>query len=197
MRGIRTRTPPPILRGFKNIFRTCAESVRDPLPYHVESKVVLESAWNPHKTPSHTTWIRSLRMREFQSKDARKHNSENSLEWGAPGLDAQPSPNQATSLVWEGVLCWVGVFSVSDLGWRNNGVCEDGEWFLREARSIRGHVGACGIEIVCAGVTIDRRRDHKRLAEERRRRGPPKKTAAPRFFWGGVVVCVPTPLRQA
>ena len=84
------------------------------------------------------------------------------------------------------------------LGWRNNGVCEDGEWFLREARSIRGHVGACGIEIVCAGVTIDRRRDHKRLAEERRRRGPKKKPGrgggrasfsepdrrAPVFFWG-------------
>ena len=43
----------------------------------------------------------------------------------------------------------------TQIGWRNNGVCEDGEWFLREARSIRGHVGACGIEIVCAGhVTI-------------------------------------------
>ena len=43
-----------------------------------------------------------------------------------------------------------------------------------------GHVGACGIEIVCAGVTIDRRRDHTRLAEERRRRGPKQKTGARR-----------------
>ena len=47
--------------------------------------------------------------------------------------------------------------------------------------SARAHVGACGIEIVCAGhVTIDKRRDHKRLAEERRRRGPQKKTGARR-----------------
>ena len=43
-----------------------------------------------------------------------------------------------------------------------------------------GRKSPAGIEIVCAGVTIDERRDHKRLAEERRRRAPPKKNGARR-----------------
>ena len=91
MREIRTR-PPPIPCGINNIFRTCAESVQDPLPYHVDSK----------------------------SKDARisiywssPRSSPDRLEWGAPGL-AQPSQKKATFTVWEGLLCWVGVFSVPE-----------------------------------------------------------------------------------
>ena len=78
------------------------------------------------------------------------------------------------------------------------------------ARACLGGAGACW------GVIMDKRRDHKRLPEERRRRrrcaAPQKKTGrrgrasgcepdrTPVFFGGrrgGVVVCVPTPIRQA
>ena len=78
-----------------------------------------------------------------------------------------------------------------------------------------GHVDLENGQIFGAGVIIDKRRDHKRLAEERRRR---RRCAAPQknrgaavgracepdrapFFLGGrrggVVVCVPTPIRRA
>ena len=78
-------------------------------------------------------------------------------------------------------------------------------------RGVPGRAGAVpGRAGACWGVIIDKRRDHKRLAEERRRRrrcaAPKKKPGrrgrasgcepdrAPVFFGGrrgGVVVCVP------